>query len=146
MEKARVLCLNCGAVNAFPLSAEGKKVVCGRCKSPLHRPGEVFETGDENMLEALLGNTGLPVLVDFYSKTCAPCYMMHPILERLAGRRAGELLAVRIDVEEHPGLASRFNVRAVPTFVVVSRGYEVARTTGAMPEPDFSLWAAGAAR
>lgn len=146
MDKVKVLCLQCGAVNAFPESAAGKKVVCGRCRSALPPPGEVLEPQDEAGLETLLGNRSLPVLVDFYSKTCAPCLLMHPILERLAGRRRGELLVVRVDVERHPALASSFKVQAVPTFVVLSRGYEVARTAGASSESDFSLWAAGAAR
>lgn len=146
MDKAKTVCLSCGAVNAYPLSAGGKRVVCGRCKEPLAHPGAVFEPGAEAALEVLLANRSLPVLVDFYSKTCAPCHMMHPILERLAGRRVGEILVVRVDVERHPSLASQFGVRAVPTFVVLNRGYETARTTGAMSESDFSLWAAGAAR
>ena len=49
-------------------------------------------------------------------------------------------------LERHPELASRLNIRAVPTFVVFNRGYEVARTSGAMSETDFSLWAANATR
>lgn len=146
MEKVKTVCLNCGAINAFPLSADGKKVVCGRCKAALSAPGGVLEPGDEASLEMLLGNPSLPVLVDFYSQTCAPCHMMHPIIERLAARRRGEILVVRIDVEKHPALASRFGIRAVPTFVILNRGYEIARTMGASSESEFSLWAAGAAR
>ena len=146
MDKVKTVCLNCGAINAFPPAAEGKKVVCGRCKATLFAPGEVLEPGDEVSLETLLGNPSLPVLVDFYSQTCAPCHMMHPIVERLAARRRGEILVVRIDVERHPSLASKFGIRAVPTFVILNRGYEVARTMGASSESEFSLWAAGAAR
>ena len=145
MDKAKVVCLSCGAVNAFPLEAEKKTVVCGRCRSPLPRPGEVLEP-DQAGLEAVLANTSLPVLVDFYSTTCAPCHMMHPLVEGLARRRRGEILVVRANVEAHPGLASQLQIRAVPTFVVFSRGYELGRTSGAMSEADFSLWVANTAR
>ncbi len=146
MEKVKVVCLNCGSINAYPLGAEGKTVVCGRCRASLPPPGSVWEAEDGGSLETVLSNGGLPVLIDFYSKTCAPCHMMHPILERLALRRRGELVVLRVDVEEHPEWASRFRIQAVPTFIVVRRGYEVARTTGAMSESDFSLWVAGASR
>lgn len=145
MEKVKVVCLTCGAVNAFPPDSEKKTVVCGRCRSPLPRPGEVLEP-DQAGLDVALANTNLPVLVDFYSTTCAPCHMMHPLVERLARRRQGELLVVKANVEVHPGLASQLQIRAVPTFVVFSRGYEVGRTSGAMSEADFSLWVANTAR
>ncbi|MBN2199906.1 MAG: thioredoxin fold domain-containing protein [Candidatus Aminicenantes bacterium] len=146
MDKFKTVCLNCGAVNAFPVSAEGKKVVCGRCRMPLPRPGEVLEPAEEGALEKLLLNPSLPVLVDFYSNACPPCRVMHPVIERLAGRRRGEILVTRVDVERHPGLASKFGIQATPTFVILNRGYEIARTTGASSESEFSLWAAGAAR
>jgi len=145
MDKVRVVCLNCGSVNAFPSAAEGKKIVCGRCQSPLPRPGEVLEPNEAG-LQAVLANKSLPVVVDFYSTTCAPCHLMHPLVARLAHRRQGELLVVKANVEAHPGLASQLQIRAVPTFVVFSRGYEMGRTSGAMSEADFSLWVATTAR
>jgi thioredoxin 2 len=140
-DKVKVSCLECGATNLFPLAAEGKKVVCGRCKSPLPAPGAVLEPTDRQV-SRLFQNSSLPVLVDFYSPTCGPCHMMHPVVERLAKRRAGELTAVRVNVERDPGLAEKFGIRAVPTFVIVFKGLERARTSGAMSEENFALWAA----
>jgi thioredoxin 2 len=145
MDKVKVFCPSCGSINAYPLAAEDKKVVCGRCKKPLPRPGEVLEP-DETGLRSVLSNGSLPVLVDFYSTTCMPCHLMHPIVARLAGRHRGELLVVKANVEVHPGLASQLQIRAVPTFVVFSKGYEMGRTSGAMSEADFSLWVANTAR
>jgi thioredoxin-like negative regulator of GroEL len=68
--------------------------------------------------------------------------MMHPILERLAARRAGEIVVVRINVELHQALAREFGVQGVPTFVVVHKGAERGRSVGAMDESSFALWAA----
>jgi thioredoxin 2 len=140
-DKVKVSCLECGTTNYFPLDAQGKKVVCGRCKSGLPLPGTVLEPTREQAY-ALFQNSGLPVLVDFYSPTCGPCFMMHPVVERLAKRRAGEIAAVRINVERDQELAQRFGVRAVPTFVIISTGLERARTSGAMTEENFALWVA----
>lgn len=140
-EKARVICLHCGATNNFPLDAPGKTVVCGRCRNPLPVPGAVLEL-QEQVAATLIQRSGLPVLVDFFSPTCGPCQMMHPLVERLAKRRAGELMVIKVNTDNSPGLAARFGIKAVPTFVVISKGTERGRISGAMGEIDFSLWVA----
>jgi thioredoxin 2 len=141
-DKVKVSCGNCGTTNFFPAEARGKTVVCGRCKARLPEPGEVLEPGHEG-IRGLFQNSSLPVLVDFYSPTCGPCQIMHPVLERLAVRRAGEIAVVKVNVERHPELAREFGVQGVPTFVIVFKGAERGRTAGAMDEYSFALWAAG---
>jgi len=143
-DKVKITCLRCGATNNYPLEPEGKKIVCGRCKNPLPIPGAVLEPTPEE-LQTLLQDGRLPVLIDFFSPTCGPCHMMHPIIERLAERRKGELMTVKVNVDTNPQAAASFAIQAVPTFVVYARGYERGRTSGAMPETDFSLWVAGKA-
>lgn len=141
-DKVKVSCAACGTTNYFPLEAKGKAVVCGRCKARLPEPGQVLEPAAEG-LAGLFRNSSLPVLLDFYSTTCGPCHMMHPVLERLAARRAGQVAVARVNVESHPEIAREFGVQAVPTFVVVFKGTERGRTAGAMDESSFSLWVAG---
>ena len=82
------------------------------------------------------------MLVDFYSKSCLPCELMHPAIVSLAERRMGELMVVRIDVEVHPEMAAGFGIQGVPTFIILYRGNERARSVGQMTETDFSLWVA----
>jgi thioredoxin 2 len=143
-EKVKVSCSRCGATNNYPLGQEGHRVVCGRCHSPLPVPGTVLEPSLEEV-RVLLQEGRLPVLIDFYSDSCAPCRAMHSTLERLASRRKGELMTIRVSVDANPGLASSFGVQAVPTFVILSRGTERGRTSGFMSEADFSLWVASKA-
>ncbi len=140
-EKVKTSCARCGATNNYPVRAGNKKVVCGRCKTPLPLPGTVLEPGLEQA-SSLFRNSSLPVLVDFYSTTCAPCRIMHPILERLARRRAGEVAVVRIDVDRQPQLAQGFGITSVPTFVIIHKNVERGRTIGAVSEEDFALWVA----
>lgn len=140
-EKINVVCPGCGATNRFPAEAEGKTVVCGRCKSLLPVPGKVLEP-PADQLAVLIKNSALPLLIDFYSETCVPCRMMHPIVESLAARRAGNLTVARVNTAAFPDMARAFRVEAVPTFVMVKGGVERGRTMGAMNETDFSLWAA----
>lgn len=140
-EKIKVSCIHCGATNNYPLDASGKKVVCGRCKNSLPEPGMVVEPLPDQVY-SLLQKSGLPILIDFYSPTCAPCHMMHPVVESLAKRRAGELMAVKINVDLNPQTAAQFGVQGVPTFVILFKGNERGRLVGAQSEADFALWAA----
>jgi thioredoxin 2 len=140
-EKVKVICPACGATNNYPLDALGKNVVCGRCRTPLPKPGIVINPSP-NQTYTLIERASLPVLIDFFSPTCAPCQIMHPIVDKLAERRAGELMVLRIDVSLHAELGASFGVQGVPTFVILHKGYERARTSGAMSETDFSLWVA----
>ena len=80
--------------------------------------------------------------MDFYSPTCGPCHIMHPVLDRLARRRAGEIMVVKVNVDQYPELSHGFGIQAVPTFIIVQKGTERARTSGALSEENFSLWVA----
>jgi thioredoxin 2 len=145
-EKVKVSCLECGATNNFPTESSGKTVVCGRCKNPLPVPGQVLEPAAWSVPN-LIRKAGLSLLVDFYSMTCAPCHLMRPFVESLAKRRAGDVMVIKVnvDVDENRELAAAFKIKAVPTFIILKKGYEIARVSGAMPETDFSLWVASKA-
>jgi thioredoxin 2 len=140
-EKVMVSCLECGTTNYFPLEAEGKKVVCGKCKAALPLPGQVVEPTAWQASQ-LFQNSSLPVLADFFSPTCGPCLVMHPVVERLAKRRAGSVVVIRVNVEREPELARRFGIQGVPTFVIVRKGAERERVSGAMTEENFAFWVA----
>ncbi|HEK86651.1 MAG TPA: thiol reductase thioredoxin [Candidatus Aminicenantes bacterium] len=140
-KKVKVSCFNCGQTNNYPLEAEDKKVICGRCHSPLPRPGDVLEVNPDQAF-SLISRSSLPVLIDFYSHTCPPCQMMAPFLERLARRRAGELMVIKIEVDRYPEMAAQFGIQSVPTFAIFHRNSERGRISGAMPETDLALWVA----
>ena len=139
--KVKVSCLNCGTTNNVPVSTGRKKIVCGRCKEELPSPGEIVEP-QPNQAYALFQKSAIPLLVDFFSMSSMSCELMHSVILNLAERRKGELMVVRIDVEKHPELAAAFGIQGVPTFVILHRGNEWARSVGEMTETDFSLWVA----
>lgn len=141
MEKVKISCPNCSALNNFPIGVEGKKVVCGRCKNALPFPGETIEPTADQALNLIQKST-LPVLVDFFSPTCMPCHMMNPIVESLARRRQGEVMVVKINTDEMPQLAAAYGIMGVPTFIVFRKGVERGRVSGAQSEADFSFWVA----
>ena len=77
--------------------------------------------------EAIASGT---TLVDFWATWCGPCRMQAPILEAFEAE-AGELVKVgKVDVDEEPGVAARYNIFSIPTLIVFRDGREVARTVG----------------
>ncbi len=74
--------------------------------------------------------SNIPVLVDFWGPNCAPCVAIAPHLERLAGEKAGQLKVVKVNVHQNMRTALNFKVLAMPTFVVLKGGREVARQQG----------------
>jgi thioredoxin 2 len=140
-DKIKVSCFQCGATNNYPMDAVEKKVVCGKCHNVLPVPGDVLELPPEKSYN-LFYNSSLPILVDFYSPSCGPCLAMHPVVERLAKRKAGSLMVVRLNIDRLSEVGASFGIQGVPTFIIFRRGAERGRTTGAMSETDLSLWLA----
>ncbi len=140
-EKVKVSCLKCGTTNNYPMDSVGRVVVCGRCRTPLPIPGKILGPSPETVY-SLLNSGRLPILIEFYTDTCVACQVMQPIVERLAMRRAGEVMVLRLSADMHRELASRLGVQGVPTFVIFYNTIERGRASGAMNEADFSLWAA----
>ena len=75
--------------------------------------------------------SGTPVLVDFWATWCEPCKMIAPVLEELAGEKAGELTVAKLDVDANPETARNFNVVSIPTLILFKDGEPVKRIVGA---------------
>lgn len=80
--------------------------------------------------QELLAGTDVPVLVDFYATWCGPCQMMAPIVEQVGAYFKNRLQVVKIDTDKYPGLASQYQIQALPTLVVFKNGQPVDRIEG----------------
>ena len=74
-----------------------------------------------------------PVLVDFYADWCGPCKMMGPVVEEIAGEEAG-VKVCKINIDEEMGLAQRFSVMSIPTFIAFKNGEVAGKQIGAVPK------------
>ena len=75
-----------------------------------------------------------PVLVDFWAEWCGPCKMIAPILEEIAEEQAGKLKVAKLNVDEAPTIAQRFEVMSIPTMIVFQDGKPAKRLVGAKPK------------
>jgi thioredoxin len=71
-----------------------------------------------------------PVVVDFHALWCAPCTMQSPILKEVATELDDKIKVIKIDVDQNPELASRYNIRGVPTLIIFKNGKLVWRQSG----------------
>ncbi len=80
----------------------------------------------------------LPVLVDFYADWCGPCKRMLPVVDTLAGELAGQTKIVKLNVDESPQTAGRYNVMSIPTFIVFRDGKPVQQKVGGMSKEELA--------
>ena len=86
----------------------------------------------ETSFDAEVLSSTIPVLVDYWAEWCPPCRMIAPLIDELGAAYAGRLKIVKVDVDEHPALASRFDVRSIPTLMLFRDGRPVATQVGAV--------------
>lgn len=90
------------------------------------------ELTEQTFDEALVASDGL-VMVDFWAAWCGPCRAIAPVLEELAAASGGRVTLMTVNVDEQPGLASRYEVRSIPTILFIESGVVVDRVVGAAP-------------
>jgi thioredoxin 1 len=77
------------------------------------------------------------ILVDFFATWCGPCQTLAPILEKVAKRVGGKAKIVKIDVDKNQALATKLNVKGVPTLILYKNGVKVWRQSGVVPAEEL---------
>ena len=79
----------------------------------------------------------MPVLVDAWAPWCGPCHMIAPVIDQLATELAGRVRVVKLNVDDNPETAARFDLRSIPTLLVLKAGREVDRLVGVQPKQEI---------
>ena len=128
-----VVCPHCGQRNRIGYDRLSDTTRCGKCKTTLPLADVPIDIESDADFDALMSSASLPVLVDFWAPWCGPCKMVAPEVEKVASANAGKVIVAKVNTENLPALAQRYQVRGIPAFSLFSFGKEAGRTTGAQP-------------
>jgi thioredoxin 1 len=93
---------------------------------------QLLELSERNFDDIVSGDK--PVVVDFWATWCGPCQFMLPIFDKLAKKYGQKVTFGRLNVDDNQGIAMRFDVYAIPTFIVFVNGKAIDRAVGAVGE------------
>lgn len=137
-----VVCSSCGAKNrvdeARLANSEAK---CGRCGTKLAAGGhesKPVNITDQTFEREVLQARGRPVLVDCWAPWCGPCRIVGPILDQLAAESAGRYRIAKLNVDDNPQTASRFQIASIPTMLIFKDGQLIDRLVGARSKEDIA--------
>ncbi len=137
-EPLLIRCPQCGATNRVPPEKlqEGLEPVCGRCKANLPVNKKPVSVTDATFPEEV-ERSPLPVLLDMWAPWCGPCRFLTPIVEDLASELAGRVRVAKLNVDQNPVTATRFNIQSIPSLLVLKGGREVDRIVGVQPKSEI---------
>ena len=137
-DNIEVVCGHCDSVVRLPDDRVKDAPRCPKCHSPLFQ-GKPVELTASNF-DRHLNRNGVPVVVDFWAPWCGPCIAMAPYYEATAQKLEPKLRFAKLNTQDEPAPAGRFNIRSIPTLIVFRGGKEIARQSGAMDANGLTRW------
>lgn len=133
-----IVCPHCDTTNRVPQAKLADGGRCGECHQQLFDGHPVAL--DTARFERHLAKSDVPLLIDFWAPWCGPCRVMAPEFERAASALEPTVRLVKVNVDEEPTLAQRFQTRSIPTLVLALQGRELARAAGARSAAQLVQW------
>jgi len=134
-----IRCAACDVTNRISREKlySAHEAICGHCHRPLTvegRPRAVTDASFGSDVE----RSPLPVLLDAWAPWCWPCQMVGPLVEEIGIEMGGRLRVGRLNVDENPSTAARFDISSIPTLLVLERGREIDRIAGVQTKADIA--------
>ena len=95
-----------------------------------------LEVNDTNFDEVVI-KSDKPVMVDFWAEWCGPCRMIAPFVEEMSKEFEGKAVVVKCDVDNSPGVSTKFGIRNIPTVLFFKDGKVADKQIGAVPKSNF---------
>jgi thioredoxin 2 len=132
-----VRCPSCGQKNRLPYKQLGRAARCPKCQHALTLPAAPIAIDSTAAFDGLIGQSPLPVFVDFWAEWCGPCHMVAPEVAKVATKLVGQVIVAKVDTEALPDVSARFGIRSIPMMALFIAGREAGRTVGARPAQDL---------
>ena len=133
-----VVCGHCDSVVRLPSNRLSESPRCPSCHSALFEGTPLTLTSAN--FDKHVSRGDLPLVIDFWAPWCGPCLAMAPFFEKTARQLEPKLRFAKLDTEDHPAPAAKFNIRSIPTMIVFRGGKEIARHSGAMDGAALTRW------
>ena len=92
---------------------------------------------DDTNFDQMVLQSSKPVMVDLWAPWCRPCLMVAPILDELADEYDGRISFVKVDVDQNPKTASRYNIMSIPSLLIFKNGEPVSHIVGVRPKGEL---------
>ena len=137
-ETLQVVCGSCDSVVRLPGDRLKDAPRCPKCHGALFAGKPITLTAANFDRHMTRGN--LPLVVDFWAPWCGPCIAMAPSFEAAARQLEPQWRFAKLNTEDEPAPAARFNIRSIPTLIAFRTGKEIARQSGAMDAGTLTRW------
>lgn len=133
-------CPACGSANRIAYARIGQQGRCGTCREELPLIAGPVDIAGIAAWSALVGQSPLPIVIDFWAQWCGPCRMMAPEFAKAAAQAAGEAVFVKVNTEEQPQITSQFRIAGIPAFALMKAGKLIAQTSGFQSASQLLSW------
>jgi thioredoxin 1 len=99
--------------------------------------GDNVQTFTDGNFDETVMKSGAPVLVDFWAEWCGPCKRLAPTVDALAAEYAGKVTVGKLNVDDNPNTATKFQIRGIPTLLIFKGGQVVESVVGLAPKDDL---------
>ena len=138
MNTTNISCSKCQSTNRLPSDRLKDKPKCGKCKSILFL-GKPQELTSANVA-VVLNHNQIPVIVDCWAPWCGPCKSFGPVFEQTAKELEPRFRFAKLNTEEQTQLATRWQIRSIPTLILFKHAKETTRISGALSQSQLKQW------